>query len=111
MNLLGIPWTGRRRFQVWAVLCTAIANGSDERYQLGAKHAILAMVCGPELKVESSVMALLTSNGWCEPEITQIKQLEEPFRIEDQDMLACHNGAVHKEGGLIVYSDSIVGAV
>jgi hypothetical protein len=111
MNFLGIPWTGRKRFHVWAALCTAIANGSDERYPSGAKHAILAMVRSPALKVEDSVIALLTSNGWCEPEITRIKQLEEPFRSEDQDMLACHNGAIHKEGGLIIYSDPIADAV
>ena len=111
MNPLGMPWTGKRTFYVWAALCTAIADGSDERYPSGAKHAILATVRSPKLKVEGSVIALLTSNGWREPEITRIKQLEEPFRSEDLDMLACHNGAVQKEGGIIVYSDPIVDAV
>jgi hypothetical protein len=63
MSFPGIRWIKGRKFHVWAALCTAIADGSDERYPSGAKHAILVMVRGPELKAEGSVSALLISNG------------------------------------------------
>ena len=96
-----------RKPQVWSALCTAIADGSDARYPLGAKHAIIFMVRASELQAGESVLALLISNGWRGPEITQMKQLEDPFRSEDPVMLSCYKGATHKEGGLIVYSETM----
>jgi hypothetical protein len=65
------------------------------------------MVRASEVQAGESVLALLSSNGWRGPEITRMKKLEDPFRSEDTAMLDCYRGATHKEGGLIVYSDSI----
>jgi hypothetical protein len=42
-----------------------------------------------------------------EPEIKKLKLLDQPFHSDDRAMRACHEGAIKKEGGIVVYSDPI----
>lgn len=92
---------------VWAALCTGRADGSNPKYLSHAKHAILAMVCVPELEAQTAVYSLLQSNGWREPEIKKLKLLDEPFQTDDPIMRSCHESAIKKDGGIIVYSDPV----
>jgi hypothetical protein len=92
---------------VWAALCTGRADGSNPKYPAYAKHAILVMVRAPEPAAQSSIYALLQSNGWREPEIKDLKLLDEPFDSDDPTMRACHENAIKKDGGMVVYSDPI----
>jgi hypothetical protein len=88
-------------------MCTAIADGSIEKYPFGAKHAIIAMVKAQERNAQDCICKLLSAYGWSRPEITRIRLLEEPFESDDADILACHRGAMEKDGGIIIYSDPI----
>jgi hypothetical protein len=65
------------------------------------------MVCTPESEAQSSIYALLQSNGWREPEIKNLKLLDEPFHSDDPIMHSCHESAIKKDGGIVVYSDPI----
>ena len=57
------------------------------------------MVRAPEPEVQSAIYALLQSNGWREPEIKNLKPLNQPFHSDDPVMRACHESAIKKEGG------------
>ncbi len=97
-----------RLLPVWAALCEGRADGSHPQYPTAAKHALLAMVHCDEQALEENVRVLLEKNGWINPEIKRVKRLDDPFRSEDPDMLACYAGAVEKQGGIIVYRDPIL---
>jgi hypothetical protein len=92
---------------LWAALCTGRADGSNPNYVAHVKHAMLAMVYAPEPEVRSAVYALLQTNGWREPEITNLKLLHQPFHSDDPAMRACHENAIKRDGGIVVYSDPI----
>jgi hypothetical protein len=92
---------------VWAALCTGRADGSNPKYLAHVKHAILAMARASESDAQSTIFALLQSNGWREPEIKNLKLLDHPFHSDDPTMRACHESAITKEGGIVVYSDPI----
>ena len=96
-----------KRAPVWAALCTGRADGSNPKYLAHVKHTILAMVRAPELDVQSTIFALLQSNGWRETEIKNLKLLNQPFHSDDPVMRARHESAIKKEGGIVVYSDPI----
>ena len=65
------------------------------------------MVRAPEPEAQSAIYALLQSNGWREPEIKNLKLLDQPFRSDDPIIRACHESAIKKEGGIVVYSNPI----
>jgi len=65
------------------------------------------MVCVPELEAQTAIYSLLQSNGWREPEIKKLKLLDEPFQTDDPIMRTCHESAIKKDGGIIVYSDPV----
>lgn len=92
---------------MWAALCTGRADGSNAKYPAHVKHAILAMVRALEPEAQSTIYALLQSNGWREPEIKKLKLLDEPFQTDDPIMRTCHESAIKKDGGIIVYSDPV----
>ena len=92
---------------MWAALCTGRADGSNSKYPARVKYAILAMVCVPVPEAQSSVYALLQSNGWREPEIKNLKLLAEPFHSDDPAMRTCHENAIKADGGIVVYSDPV----
>jgi hypothetical protein len=96
-----------KRFTMWAALCTGRAERSTPKYLAGEKHAILVMVLAPEPDVEAAIYSLLQSNGWRELEIKKLKMLDEPFHSDDPIMQACHENAILKEGGFVVYTDPI----
>jgi hypothetical protein len=95
------------RLPVWAALCTGRADGSNPKYVAHVKHAILVMVRVPEPEAQSTIYGLLQSNGWREPEIKNLKLLDEPFHSDDPTMRACHDSAINKQGGIVAYSDPI----
>lgn len=95
------------RVPAWAALCTGRATGSNPKYVAREKHAILVMVRVPEPEAEGTIYGLLQSNGWCEPEIKNLKLLDEPFHSDDPTMRGCYESAINKEGGIVVYSDPI----
>ena len=99
--------THPKSLPVWAALCTGRADGSNPKYPVHVKHAILAMVCAPEPEAQTTVYALLQSNGWREPEIKKLKLLDEPFHSDDPIMRTCHESAIKKDGGIVVYSDPV----
>ena len=103
----GKPFGIRPKKLVWAALCTGRADGSNPKYLAHVRHAILAMVRAPEPEAQSAIYALLQSNGWREPEIKNLKLLDQPFHSDDPTMRACHESAIKKDGGLVVYSDPI----
>jgi hypothetical protein len=70
------------------------ADGSNPKYLAHVKHAILAMVRAPEPEEQSTIYALLQSNGGREPEIKKLKLLDQPFHSEDPTMRACHESAI-----------------
>jgi hypothetical protein len=47
------------------------------------------MVRAPEPKAQSTVYALLQSNGWRELEIKNLKLLDQPFHSDDPVICAC----------------------
>lgn len=65
------------------------------------------MVRVPKTEAENTVYSLLQSNGWREPEIKNLKLLNEPFQSDDPIMRRCHEDAIKREGGIVVYSDPI----
>jgi len=65
------------------------------------------MVREPESGAQSTVYALLQSNGWREPEIKSRKRLDQPFESDDPTMHACHESAMKKDDGIVVYSDPV----
>jgi hypothetical protein len=65
------------------------------------------MVRATESEAQSTVYALLQSNGWREPEIKNLKLLDHAFQSDDPTMRACHESAMKKDGGIVVYSDPI----
>lgn len=99
--------TRRKKLPVWAALCTGRADGSNPKYLAHVKHAVLAMVRAPESDAQSTIFALLQSNGWREPEIKNLRLLEQPFHHDDPTMRACCESAIKKEGGIVVYSDPV----
>jgi hypothetical protein len=101
------PFARDKRKQFWAGLCTARADGTNDSYRSGAKHALLTMVCATEPEVESKIIVLLAASGWREPVITNLKLLTGPFETEDRDIQACFKAAGDGPGGIIVYSDEI----
>jgi len=107
MNWEKLLGSRSKSLPVWAALCTGRADGSNPKYLAHAKHAILAMVCVPESESQSAIYALLQSNGWHEPEITKFKLLDEPFHTNDPIMRNCHESAIKRGGGIIVYSDPV----
>jgi len=40
-------------------------------------------------------------------ETKNLKPLDQPFHSDDPTMRACHESAIRKEGGIVVYSDPI----
>ena len=96
-----------RKLPIWAALCSACADGSNPAYPAQVKHPIMVMVQAPESEAQNAIYALLQSNGWREPVIEKLKILDEPFRSDDPMMHACHEGAISKDGGIVVYSDPI----
>jgi hypothetical protein len=88
--------TRPKRLPAWAGLCTGRADGSNPKYLAHAKHAILAMVRAPEPDAQSNIFALLRSNGWHEPEIENLKLLDQPFHSDDPTMRTCHESAIKK---------------
>jgi hypothetical protein len=100
-------WGKPKSLPVWAALCIGRADGSNPQYLAHAKHAILAMVRVSEPDAESAIRALLQSNGWREPEIKNVKLLDHPFPSDDPIMVACHESAINKTGGIVVYSDPV----
>jgi len=92
---------------VWAALCTGRAVLSNPKYPAHVKHAILAMVCALEPEAQSTIYALLQSNGWREPEIKNLNLLDQPFHSDDPTMRTCQESAIKKDGGIVVYSDPI----
>lgn len=96
-----------KRFPIWAALCTGRADGSNPKYLARVKHPILVMVRAPEPEAESAIYSLLQSNGWREPAIQNLKMLNDPFHSDDPIMQACHESAIKREGGIVVYSDPI----
>jgi hypothetical protein len=90
---------------VYAALCTARADGSDPKYLGGEKHAMLAMIHASADDAENAITSLLQSNGWREPAIQQLKLLAEPFHSDDPAMQRCYDSAIHREGGIVIYSD------
>jgi hypothetical protein len=65
------------------------------------------MVRVREAEAENTIYSLLQSNGWRDPEIKNLKLLDEPFHSDDPIMRVCHEGAVNREGGIVIYSDPI----
>jgi hypothetical protein len=55
------------------------------------------MVRAPEPEAQSAVCALLQSNGWREPEIKNLKLLDQPFHSDDPTMRARHESAIRKD--------------
>jgi hypothetical protein len=100
---------GTERVPIWAALCTARADGSDPKYPAGEKHAILIMVRSAEPQAESAIYSVLQSNGWGEPLIQNLKMLSDPFHSDDPIMRTCHESAIKREGGIVVYSDPVEG--
>ena len=92
---------------VWAALCAGRADGSNPQYPAGQKHAILAMVRASESEAENAISSLLRTNGWGDLEFRNLKLLNEPFHSDDPTMIACHENATEKQGGIVVYSDAI----
>ena len=92
---------------IWAALCTGRTDGSNPKYRGRVKHAILVMVRAPEPEAENAIYSLLQSNGWHEPEIQNLKILDEPFHSDDPIMCACHDSAIKRDSGIVVYSDLI----
>jgi hypothetical protein len=90
---------------MWAALCTGRADGSNPKYPARVKHALLAMVRAPEPEAENAIYSVLQSNGWSEPKIQRLKMLDEVFHSDDPIMHACYEGAIKREGGVVVYSD------
>jgi hypothetical protein len=97
----------KERTPVWSALCVGHADGSNPKYVAHAKHAILAMVRAPEAEVEHAIFSLLQSHGWSEPSIQKLKLLGEPSHSDDPVMRACYEGAIRKQGGIVVYLDPI----
>jgi len=93
---------------VWVALCKGIADGSVDRYPSGARYAILAMVKAHEGEAEGNIRKLLSDYGWSSLKVTKMKLLDDPFKSDDPDMLSCYNGAIEKDGGIMVYSDPIL---
>jgi hypothetical protein len=93
---------------MWAALCTGRADGSNPDFVARTKHAILVIVRAQEADRESSVHALLQSNGWREPEIEKLKLLIEPFDSNDPILSACYEGAAKNGGNFVVYTDPII---
>lgn len=96
-----------QRLPVWAALGTGRADGSNPIYPAQQKHALLAMVRVPETEAEDAICSLLQSKGWREPAIQNLKLLNEPFQSGDPIMRACYEGAIKREGEIVVYSDPI----
>jgi hypothetical protein len=96
-----------KKFPIWAALCTVRADGSSPEYPAQEKHAILVMVRSDEPEAESAVYSLLQSNGWHEPAVQNLKKLSDPFHSNDPIMRTCHEAAIKREGGIVVYSDPI----
>ncbi len=65
------------------------------------------MVCAHESDAQNAICSLLQSNGWRDPELSKLKLLSEPFHSDDPAMLACHENATKRQGGIVVYSDPI----
>jgi len=65
------------------------------------------MVRAAEPEAESTIFALLQSNGWREPGIKNVKLPDEPFHSDGPTMRACYESAIKKDGGIVVYSDPI----
>src|ERR1700722_14463655 len=89
---------------VWAGLCTGRADGSNARYLVNAKHAILAMVRSPESEVESTIQALLKANGWGETEIQKVNVLDQPVNRDGRVMCTRYERVIMSQLGLVVYA-------
>jgi hypothetical protein len=98
------------KLPMWAALCAGRADGSNPEFAARAKHAILVVVRARKSDVESSVYALLQSNGWREPEIEKLKLLIEPFHGDDPMLRACYESAAKDGGNFVVYTDPIIEA-
>ncbi len=98
---------GTEKLPTWAALCTARADGSNPKYLAQAKHAVVAMVRSAEPEAEGSICSLLLSNGWREPAIQNLKLLNDPFYSDDPIMRTCYEGAIERDGGIVVYADPI----
>jgi hypothetical protein len=97
----------RRKDQVWAALGTARANGKDDRYPSGEKHAFLVMAHSDEQHVQERVAALLYSNGWKDVDTERIKLLDRPFHSADAVMVGCYDATEQKGSAVVIYSDPI----
>jgi hypothetical protein len=95
------------RIPVWAVLTTALADGSNPKYPAKEKHALLVMVRATESDVPLAVDALLTAKGWRDVAMERFKLLKEPFHSDDPVTMSCYEGAMTSEGGIVVYEEPI----
>jgi hypothetical protein len=96
-----------KKIPIWAALCIARSDGSNPEYPAQAKHAVLVMVRSAKSEAERAIYSLLQSNGWRGPAIQNLKLLNDPFHSDDPIMRACHEGAIKRDGGIVVYADPI----
>ncbi|MGB6385501.1 MAG: hypothetical protein WBD25_01515 [Terriglobales bacterium] len=68
------------------------------------------MVRVPETEAENAIYSLLQSKGWRDPAIQNLKLLKEPFQSDDPIMRACYEGAIKREGEIVIYSQPMDGA-
>ncbi len=107
-----MPWNRLFRNKVpasdvWAALCEARADGSDPSRPNGVRYPLLVMVRCSEDALESSVLSLLKTYGWHDPRVKKLRKVAQPFHSDDSNMQACYEGAVRRDGGIVVYSDPI----
>jgi hypothetical protein len=107
MNWLLTRLGFRRKDQVWAALGTARANGTDDRYPSGEKHAFLVMAQSDEQHVQEGVTELLYSNGWKNVDTERVKLLDRPFHSADAVMLDCYDVTKQKGSAVVIHSDPI----
>lgn len=100
---------GRKTPAVYAVLCTAQADGSNAKYRAGERHTMMVMVNTTESTVETSMAELLHMQGWSEIAVLEQQLLEVPFFSKDRAVSACYVSAVTSDGGLIVYDEPVEG--
>lgn len=96
-----------RASDIWAALCEARADGSDPARPSGARYPLLVMVRSSEEELEGKVYSLLKRYGWQEPQVKRLKKVALPFHSDDGMVRECYEGVVQRDGGIVVYSDSL----
>jgi hypothetical protein len=67
----------------------------------------MVMVYAPEPEAQSTVHAVLQSNGWSDADIKNLKLVNQPFHSDDPILVTCHENAIKKGCGIVVYWDPI----